>query len=129
MPDNEKLAWLVLGHGLDDASSADAALLRRRSRRSAARTRRRSDSASRKPSGVDEISVHSAADPQQTGTAGQVVAFSKRLSDKLTLVYEQGRSVANNALKLEYSLTHAVTIRAEAGLVSGIGVYYSHSYD
>ena len=27
VPDNEKLAWLVLGHGLDNTSSADAALL------------------------------------------------------------------------------------------------------
>ena len=37
--------------------------------------------------------------------------------------------MANNAIKLEYSLTHALTMRVEAGVVSGIGIYYSRSYD
>jgi len=129
VPDNEKLAWLVLGHGLDSTSSADAALLQAALAALGGPNATPFGQRIAKTIGVDEISVHSAADPQQTGTAGQVVAFSKRLSDKLTLVYEQGRSVANNALKLEYSLSHAVTVRAEAGLVSGIGIYYSHSYD
>ena len=129
VPDNEKLAWLVLGHGLDSTSSADAALLQAALAALGGPNATPFGQRIAQTIGVDEISVHSAYDPQQTGTAGQVVAFSKRLSDKLTLVYEQGRSVANNAIKLEYSLTHALTIRAEAGLISGIGVYYSRSYD
>ena len=129
VPDNEKLAWLVLGHGLDSTSSADAALLQAALAALGGPNAAPFGQRIAHTIGVDEISVHSAADPERTGTAGQVVAFSKRLSDKLTLVYEQGRSVANNAIKLEYSLTHALTIRAEAGVVSGIGVYYSRSYD
>ena len=129
VPDNEKLAWLVLGHGLDSTSSADAALLQAALAALGGPNATPFGQRIAQTIGVDEISVHSGYDPQQTGTAGQVVAFSKRLSDKLTLVYEQGRSVANNAIKLEYSLSHAVTIRAEAGVVSGIGVYYSRSYD
>jgi translocation and assembly module TamB len=129
VPDNEKLAWLVLGHGLDSTSSADAALLQAALAALGGPNATPFGQRIAQTIGVDEISVHSGYDPKQTGTAGQVVAFSKRLSDKLTLVYEQGRSVANNAIKLEYSLTHALTIRAEAGLVSGIGIYYSRSYD
>ncbi|HEY2862573.1 MAG TPA: translocation/assembly module TamB domain-containing protein [Casimicrobiaceae bacterium] len=129
VPDNEKLSWLVLGHGLDNASSADAALLA-----SALATLGGSNTTSfgqriARTIGVDEISIRSTSDTPGTGTATEVVAFSKRLNDKLTLVYEQGRSVANNALKLEYSLTHTLTLRVEAGVVSGIGVYYSRSYD
>jgi translocation and assembly module TamB len=129
VPDNEKLAWLVLGHGLDSTNSADAALLQAALAALGGPNATPFGQRIAQTIGVDEISVHSAYDPQQTGTAGQVVAFSKRLSDKLTLVYEQGRSVANNAIKLEYSLTHALTVRVEAGLISGIGVYYSRSYD
>jgi translocation and assembly module TamB len=129
VPDNEKLAWLVLGRGLDSTSSADAALLQAALAALGGPSSAPFGQRIAQTIGVDEISVHSTADPQGTGTAGQVVAFSKRLSDKLTLVYEQGRSVANNAIKLEYSLTRALTIRAEAGLVSGIGLYYSRSYD
>lgn len=129
VPDNEKLAWLVLGRGLESTSSADAALLQAALAALGGPNATPFGHRIAQTIGVDEISVHAVSDPARTGTAGQVIAFSKRLSDKLTLVYEQGRSVANNALKLEYSLSHAVTIRAEAGLVSGIGIYYSHSYD
>jgi translocation and assembly module TamB len=129
VPDNEKLAWLVLGHGLDSTSSADAALLQAALAALGGPSSTPFGQRIAQTIGVDEISVHSTADPQRTGTAGQVVAFSKRLSDKLTLVYEQGTSVANNAIKLEYSLTHALTLRVEAGMVSGIGFYYSRSYD
>ncbi|MGH8712940.1 MAG: translocation/assembly module TamB domain-containing protein, partial [Casimicrobiaceae bacterium] len=129
VPDNEKLAWLVLGHGLDSTSSADAALLQAALAALGGANAAPIGQRIARTIGVDDISVHAAADPARTGTAGQVVAFSKRLSDKLTLVYEQGLSVANNALKLEYSLSHTVTVRAEAGVVSGIGIYYSRSYD
>ncbi|HEX4523598.1 MAG TPA: translocation/assembly module TamB domain-containing protein [Casimicrobiaceae bacterium] len=129
VPDNEKLAWLVLGHGLDSTSSADAALLQAALGALSGPGSTPFGQRIAQTIGVDEISVRSSADPQRTGTAGQVVAFSKRLSDKLTLVYEQGTSVANNAIKLEYSLTRALTLRVEAGVVSGIGFYYSRSYD
>src|SRR4029453_1498671 len=77
--------------------------------------------------GFDDISVR-AADASRTtasGPAGQVVAISKRLTDNLSLIYEQGLSVANNAFKIEYAMTRSFTVRAEAGMVSGIGLYYS----
>jgi translocation and assembly module TamB len=129
VPDNEKLAWLVLGHGLDTTSGADAALLQAALAALGGQNATSFGQRVARSIGVDEISVHAAPDPARTGTAGEVVAFSKRLSDKLMLVYEQGLSVANNAIKLEYSLSRTLTVRVEAGLVSGIGVYYSRSYD
>ena len=64
-----------------------------------------------------------------TGTAGQVVVFGKRISDRLTLGYEQGLSIATNALRLEYALTNTLTLRAEAGTVSGVGLYYRRTYN
>ena len=81
--------------------------------------------------GLDDISVRSADASRTTtsGAAGQVVAVSKRLSDNLSLIYEQGMSVASNALKIEYALSRGLTLRAEAGLVSGVGIYYSRSFD
>ena len=81
--------------------------------------------------GLDDISVRSssstAADPG-SGTGNQVVAVGKRLSDRLYVVYEQGLSVANNALKIEFALTRSITLRAEAGLISGVGIYYRRSF-
>ena len=41
----------------------------------------------------------------------------------------QGLSIASNALRLEYALTKTLTLRAEAGTVSGVGVYYRRTYN
>ncbi len=128
VPDNEKLAWLVLGHGLDSANSADAAALQAAFAALGGMGGAPIGQRIARTFGVDDISLR-AADPGRSGTGGQIVAVSKRLSDKLSLVYEQGLSVANNALKIEYALSRTVTLRAEAGFVNGFGIYYSRSFD
>jgi translocation and assembly module TamB len=131
VPDNEKLSWLVLGHGLDRASNADLSALQIAF---AAATDPNAPPIGQRVArtlGLDDISVR-AADASRTttsGAAGQVVALSKRLTDNLSLIYEQGLSVANNAVKIEYALTRGLTLRAEAGVVSGVGIYYSRSFD
>jgi translocation and assembly module TamB len=58
-----------------------------------------------------------------------VVSFGKRISDRLTLVYEQGLTVASNALRIEYALSRTLTLRAEAGFVSSVGLFYRRSFD
>jgi translocation and assembly module TamB len=57
------------------------------------------------------------------------VSFGKRITDKLNLVYEQGLTVAKNALRLEYSLTRTLTLRAEAGAISSVGIFYRKVFD
>jgi translocation and assembly module TamB len=135
VPDNEKLSWLILGQPLTRTSGADfaalqaasAAILGSRGRPIAATIGQRL--------GVDDISFRSAAGSQRgsqagaTGAEGQIVAVGKRLSDRLTLVYEQGLTVATNALRLEFDLTRSLALRAEAGTISGVGVYYRRSFD
>ena len=58
-----------------------------------------------------------------------IVAFNKRLNDRLSLVYEQGITVATNVLRLEYTLTQSITLRAETGTASGLGIAYRRSFD
>ncbi len=76
--------------------------------------------------GLDDISVKSgtvAARNAARGTpdaTGQVVSIGKRLSEKLTVAYEQGLTVATNALRIEYALSSTLSVRAEAGTVSGL---------
>ena len=85
--------------------------------------------------GLDEISIGRGGASPRGSAAGssdatnQVVSFGKRINDKLTLVYEQGLTVAKNALRLEYSLTRTLTLRAEAGVVSSFGIYYRRVFD
>jgi translocation and assembly module TamB len=129
VPDNEKLAWLVLGHGLDSTTSAESVALQAALAALAGSGSEQIGQRVAKSVGLDDISFRGAATARPGTTASQVVALSKRLTDKLSLIYEQGLSVANNSLRIEYVLSRTVTLRAEAGLVNGFGIYYTRSYD
>jgi translocation and assembly module TamB len=140
VPDSEKLAWLILGRSADSGSGADAAALQVASvallsgRGGKPLTTRIAQSL-----GLDDIAFGSSAGSQAAGgtnagtNAGafdnQVIMFGKRLSDRLSIVYQQGLTVANNALRLEYALTRTLTVRAEAGVVSSIGIAYRRTFD
>jgi translocation and assembly module TamB len=130
VPDNEKLAWLITGQGLNRASGGDMVALSAASAALLGRGQRplTQDIANRV--GLDDISFAESSVATATGTTrGQVITFGKRLSDHLTLVYEQGLTVATNALRIEYALTKTLTLRAEAGVVGSFGIYYRRSFD
>jgi translocation and assembly module TamB len=135
VPDNEKLSWLILGHGVSSASNADMAALQAASAALLSGGGKPVTATFAQSIGLDEISVgrSSSAAYSTSGSspdaANQVVSFGKRISDRLTLVYEQGLTVAKNALRLEYSLTRTLTLRAEAGAISSVGVYYRRVFD
>jgi translocation and assembly module TamB len=132
--DGEKLSWLVLGQGLDRTSGTDIAALQAASAILLGRNSKPITATIAERVGLDEIAVKgtssaAAGASGASATAGQVVAVGKRLSDKISLVYEQGLTVANSALKIEYSLTRNITVRAETGVVSGIGIQYHRSFE
>jgi translocation and assembly module TamB len=133
VPDSEKLSWLVLGQGLDRTSGTDFAALQAASALLLGRNSKSVTATIAENFGLDDIAVKSTtARGARNGTAdaeSRVVAVGKRLSDKLSLVYEQGLTVANSALKIEYSLTRNVTLRAETGVVSGVGIQYNRSFE
>jgi translocation and assembly module TamB len=135
VPDNEKLSWLVLGHGVDRASGADVAALQAASAALLGRGGKSVTSTVAERLGLDDISIGRGASSTRSASGGtsdttnQVVSFGKRINDKLSLVYEQGLTVATNALRLEYSLTRTLTLRAEAGAISGFGIYYRRVFD
>jgi translocation and assembly module TamB len=130
VPDNEKLAWLMPGQGLDRASSGDMVALSAASGALLGRGQRPLNQEIASRVGLDDISFAGSHVATATGaTRGQVVTFGKRLSDRLTLVYEQGLTVATNALRIEYALSRTLTLRAEAGVVSSFGIFYRRSFD
>lgn len=128
--DGEKLSWLLTGQGLDRASRNDLAML-------GAASASLIGGGNQKPIttrianqlGLDDITLRDTGSGVTTGTTTQVVAFGKRISDRLSLVYEQGLSLASNALRIEYALTRTLTLRAEAGTVASFGLFYRRSYD
>ena len=124
--DGEALAWLVTGQGASRNSGADAALAAASALLLGAGSRPIGAQIARQI-GVDDISVRGGSSnmaPGMSPASGQVVAFSRRITDRLTTVYEQGISIANNALRLEYTLSRTLALRAEAGTVSGFGITY-----
>jgi translocation and assembly module TamB len=129
VPDGEKLSWLLTGQGLDRANRADLAALSAASASLLGQGRKPITTQIANSVGLDDISIRESAASVVGGTSGQVVAFGKRVSDRLTLVYEQGLTVATNALRIEYALSRTLTLRAEAGVVSSVGVYFRRSYD
>jgi translocation and assembly module TamB len=131
VPDSEKLSWIVLGHGVSDASAADTALLQ-----AAAATIFSGDGAMpigqriAQGVGLDEISLRNTGQAASDEAAGRAVALGKRLSDKLYLEYEYGLEAASHLVRLHYALTRALSVRAETtGDTSNLGVNFRKSWD
>jgi translocation and assembly module TamB len=130
VPENEALAWLVTGQGLSNSSRVDYAALSAASAALLGRSGKPITARIAQSIGLDDISLKSNAPTSGAeGTAAsQVVVFGKRISDRLSLGYEQGLSLATSAVRLEYALSRQVTLRAEAGQVSGVGIVYRRNF-
>jgi translocation and assembly module TamB len=109
MPEHEALSWLVLGEAPGDTKGSEFAVPG-----SMART-----------VGLDSIGMRGG------GTTGgsQAVTFGKRLSEDIYVVYEQSLGATANVLKLDYSLSRRVLLRAETGEVSALGLFYRWAFD
>ncbi len=124
--ESERLSWLVLGRAPTDASKADLGLLQAAAGALLARGDQAPlDRRIAKAFGLDEISLRGSGE-----VADRVVAVGKRLSDRLYISYEQGLgTVASQLVKLDFSLTQRLAVRAETGTSSGIGLFYRFSWD
>ncbi len=126
VPDAERLSWLVLGRAPGEASRADLGLLQAAagtllSRGEALPLDRRIARAL----GLDELTLRGGGQAE-----GNLVAFGKRLSERLYVSYEQGLgAAATNLVKLDYALGKRWSLRAESGTTSGAGLFYRFSWD
>jgi translocation and assembly module TamB len=128
VPESERLTWLVLGRAPSDTTRADLGLLQAAAGALLARgdiTSMPLDQRLAKTFGLDEISLRGTGDVES-----RVVAFGKRVSDKVYVSYEQSIStVASNLVKLDYSISRRWSVRAETGTSSGGGLFYRFSWD
>ena len=77
--------------------------------------------------GLDDVAVRGASGGAATG---QVVAFGKRLSDRLYIEYEQGITVAANLVRLTFALTRTLSVNAQTSqTTSSFGFTYRRSFD
>ena len=73
--------------------------------------------------GLDELSV------RREGEQGAAITLGKQLARKLYAAYERSLSGALGTLQIFYDLSARLTLRAEAGDRSGVGLVYALSFD
>jgi translocation and assembly module TamB len=125
VPDSEKLSWLVLGHGIETSSGQEFSALQTAAGallaagESVTLQQRIAHAA-----GLEEVSLRGAGTLQ-----GTVLTLGKRLSSRAYLSYEQGLSGAETLAKINYTLTPRISVRAQAGTVPAVDLFYTFSFD
>ncbi|PMS36121.1 autotransporter secretion inner membrane protein TamB [Trinickia symbiotica] len=123
VPDDEKLSWLLFGHGTDQGNNLGQqstmttalALLGSATGKRVAQT-----------VGLDEVSVGRS----EVGlTDPQVVMLSKAITERLVLGYEQGLQSASNAFKATVNLSRFWSISAYGGTFEGVDISFSRRFD
>jgi translocation and assembly module TamB len=121
--DNEKLSWLLFGHGTDQGNNLGQqntmttalALLGSATGKRVAQT-----------FGLDEFSIGRS----EVGlTDPQVVMVSKAINERFVLGYEQGLQSASNAFKATLNLTRFWSVSAYTGTFQGVDLNYTRRFD
>ncbi|MDP3540317.1 MAG: translocation/assembly module TamB domain-containing protein [Azonexus sp.] len=145
LPDAEKLAWLVLGHGPESMGAGDATVLL-----GAAGGLLGSSSGNlvqqlKKTFGIDEFGVRQgeiggSGSRQPTSrvagstvdttaaTGNQIFSVGKRLSSNALLSYEQSMGRAESIVKLTVNLTRQVSIIGRAGSDNALDIFYTLTF-
>lgn len=122
--DEEKLSWLVFGHGGSGGAGTNA----QTAARSAATGLLNKLGGERvaKRIGLDELSFGKSA--YGMGSE-QVVSLGKNISERLAIGYEQSLAGAASVLKLTYQLSRSWSVVLRGGQVAGLDLSYTRRFD
>lgn len=144
LPDAEKLAWLVLGHGPETVGAGDATLLV-----AAAGGLLGNESGGlvqqlKNTFGIDEFAVRQGelggggrqpgsrvaggSANMNSGTASQILSVGKRLSSNALLSYEQAIGRAEGIVKLTVSLNRQLSVIGRAGSDNALDLFYTLAF-
>lgn len=121
VPDSEKLAWLVLGHGTADMAGNEMGLL---GTAAGALLGGRGGPSLASRVGLDELGVS-----QAKGLESTVVTVGKKLSSRAYLSFEQGAGTATSLVKLRYKLNSRVSLQLQTGTNNALDVLYNWAFD
>ena len=120
MPDAEILAWIITGHGLDNASSGEASFITSAALSLGAERASMVTSQVRDAFGLDEFGIDTGETTRDTAiTAG------KRLTPKLSVRSEFNPFDRLMSFFLNYKLTPSWSVEAESGVRQGADLIYS----
>ena len=122
LPDNQTLAWLLLGRAAPE-SGAEAAMLQSAALALLGGREGRGLAAN---FGLDELSFSGGSDGDVSNAS---VTLGKRLSDRLYAAYEHSLAGASGTLLIFYELSRRWTLRGQAGENSAVDLIYRLSFD
>ena len=123
--DTEKLSWLVLGKGTDQAGGQEYGMLAAAA--SALFSTGQAESLQSRLAntfGLDEFGVTNAM-----GLEDAVVTVGKRISSRVYLTFEQGIGGASSLVKLRYLLSRQLTVEVGTGTRSTVDLIYNWRFD
>ena len=123
--DSEKLSWLVLGHGLSEtgAQEFDALQLAAGALLGAGESVTLQQRIAH-AAGLEEVSLKGAGSLETA-----VLTLGKRLSSRAYLSYEQGLAGTETLVKINYTFSRRVSLRAQAGTTPAVDLFYTFSFD
>jgi len=123
VPDNEKLSWLLFGHGTDQGNNVGQqnAMTTALALLGSAQGKRLAQSI-----GLDEFSIGRS----EVGlTDPEVVMVAKAINERLVLGYEQGLQSASNAVKATINLSRYWSVVAYGGTFYGADILYTRRFN
>ena len=121
--DEEKLSWLVFGHGGSGGTGGAQAAARGAA---TGLLNKLGGEKVAKRLGLDELSFGSS----KTGLGSeQVVNLGKNITERLAIGYEQSLAGAASVLKLTYQLSRAWSVVLRGGQIAGLDLSYSRRFD
>ncbi|MFS0756102.1 translocation/assembly module TamB domain-containing protein [Noviherbaspirillum sp. 1P10PC] len=121
--DEEKLSWLVFGHG--GSGGGTNAQTAARSAATGLLNKLGGDKVAKRI-GLDELSFGKSA--YGMGSE-QVVSLGKNISERLAIGYEQSLAGAASVLKLTYQLSRSWSVVLRGGQVAGLDLSYTRRFD
>ncbi|MFL6716570.1 MAG: translocation/assembly module TamB domain-containing protein [Burkholderiaceae bacterium] len=122
--DEEKLSWLVFGHGGSGGTGTNAQTAAR-SAATGLLNKLGGDKVAKRI-GLDELSIGKSA--YGMGSE-QVVSLGKNVSERLAIGYEQSLAGAASVLKLTYQLSQSWSVVLRGGQVTGLDLSYTRRFD
>jgi len=143
VPDTEKLSWLVLGKGTDQAGRQDFSILAAAAGALFGTSQAESmQSRLANTLGIDELGVGMSGGTSSTSTTSStsgttsakglentVVTLGKRISSRVYLTFEQGVTGATSLVKFRYLLSRRLSLEIGTGTSSSVDVMYNWRFD
>ena len=128
LPQEEKLSWLVFGHGSSSGSGAGGVGQAQTAVKSAAfgLVNKFGGKNVAKTFGLDQLAIGSS---EYGLNNTQVVNLGKKISEKFSIGYEQSLASAGSVLKLTYDLSQYWSLVVRGGSVTGLDVLYNRRFD